>query len=327
MALACFFSFALAAGLGWLLSGQLGRFGFLDQPNARSSHKRLTPRGGGLAFIGATLLVMPLVPAADLKSGAALLWIPLPLALVGLLDDRLGLPVRLRLLVQLLTALTLALTAGWTLPAAAVVAVVAAGVINAINFMDGLDGLVASCMAVALGAAALKMAEPWPLCPLVAALLGFLVWNWSPAKVFMGDVGSTFLGAVFAGVVLQSPSWPEAVGLLLVTTPLLGDAGICVPRRLLARQRIWQAHRLHLFQRLHQAGWSHARVSCLYIAATTVLAIALLIGGWRAVLPMALVELLVGVWLDQRIALPFAVASTSLEEQSRCSCDPSPTDC
>jgi len=327
MPLACFFAFALAAGLGWLLSGQLGRFGFLDQPNARSSHKRLTPRGGGLAFIGATLLVMPLVPAADLKAGAALLWIPLPLALVGLLDDRLGLPVRLRLLVQLLTALTLALTAGWTLPAAAVVAVVAAGVINAINFMDGLDGLVASCMAVALGAAALKMAEPWPLCPLVAALLGFLVWNWSPAKVFMGDVGSTFLGAVFAGVVLQSPSWPEAVGLLLVTTPLLGDAGVCVPRRLMARQRIWQAHRLHLFQRLHQAGWSHARVSCLYIAATMVLAIALLIGGWRAVLPIALVELLVGVWLDQRVALPFAVASTSLEERSRCSCDPSPTDC
>jgi UDP-N-acetylmuramyl pentapeptide phosphotransferase/UDP-N-acetylglucosamine-1-phosphate transferase len=125
----------------------------------------------------------------------------------------------------------------------------------------------------------------------------------------MGDVGSTFLGAVFAGVVLQAPGWPEALGLLLVATPLLADACLCVPRRLLAGQPIWQAHRLHLFQRLHQAGWSHARVAGLYIAATTVLAIALLLGGWRFVLPLALVELLLGFCLDQRVALPFALAS------------------
>jgi Fuc2NAc and GlcNAc transferase len=136
-----------------------------------------------------------------------------------------------------------------------------------------------------------------------------LVLNWSPAQVFMGDVGSTFLGAVFAGMVLQAPSLPKALGLLLVATPLLGDACLCVPRRLLAGQRVWQAHRLHLFQRLHQAGWSHAQVSSLYIAATMVLAIALLLNGWRVVLPVALVELLLGFWLDQRVALPFAVAS------------------
>ncbi len=182
-------------------------------------------------------------------------------------------------------------------------------VINFTNFMDGLDGLVAGCMAVSIGALSIALAAPWPLWALVGSLLGFLLWNWSPAKVFMGDVGSTFLGAVFAGLVLQAPSWPQALGLLLVATPLLGDACLCVLRRLLAAQRVFQAHRLHLFQRLHQAGWPHARVSSLYIAATAVLAIALLWGGLPWVITLAAFELMIGVWLDQRVAVPFAGAS------------------
>jgi Fuc2NAc and GlcNAc transferase len=170
---------------------------------------------------------------------------------------------------------------------------------------------VAGCMAVTIAALATALAAPWPLWALVGALLGFLLWNWSPAQVFMGDVGSTFLGAVFAGLVLQAPTWPEALGLLLVATPLLGDACLCVPRRLLAGQPVFQAHRLHLFQRLHQAGWPHARVSSLYIAATALLAAALLIGGWPWVVGLSAAELLAGVWLDQRLAVPFAVASQS----------------
>ena len=182
-------------------------------------------------------------------------------------------------------------------------------VINFINFTNGLDGLVAGCMLVLFAVAALTgMPALWPL---VGALFGFLLWNWSPAKVFMGDVGSTFLGAVFAGVVLQQASFTAALALLLVATPLLADACICVLRRLLAGQRIFQAHRLHLFQRLHQAGWSHARVASCYIAATAVLAIALLVGGWLWVLGLAGVVLIIGLWLDQRVAVAFAVASKS----------------
>ena len=92
---------------------------------------------------------------------------------------------------------------------------------------------------------------------------------------------------------------------------MLGDAGLCVPRRLLAGQRVFQAHRLHLFQRLHQAGWSHARVSSTYIVATAVLAVAMSAGGWPWVFGLAVAELLFGVWLDQHVAVPFAVASKS----------------
>ncbi|WP_242036139.1 glycosyl transferase [Cyanobium sp. FACHB-13342] len=240
----------------------------------------------------------------------ALPLLALPLAVVGFLDDRHNLPASLRYGVQLATALLLILMSPLPLPwlALPLLFIAVTAVINFTNFMDGLDGLVTGCMAVALSAIATELAAPWPLWALVGALLGFLLWNWSPAKVFMGDVGSTFLGAVFAGLVLQARSWPEALGMLLVATPLLADACLCVPRRLMAGQPVFKAHRLHLFQRLHQAGWSHGQVASLYIAATAASAVALLWGGLQAVLTLAATELLVGLWLDQRVAVPFAKA-------------------
>ncbi|CAK6696817.1 glycosyl transferase [Synechococcus sp. CBW1107] len=320
---------ALLAGAvaSWLLLRALIpqlRRRLLDQPNARSAHRVPTPRGGGLAFV----LVALLASGVSLGVGgwSALAALPLlctPLALVGLLDDRHGLPVGLRYGVQLLTALVTLLVSPLPVSPLALVVVApllllaATAVINFTNFMDGLDGLVAGCLAVALAAAALELAAAPALAPvallplwaLVGGLLGFLLWNWSPARVFMGDVGSTFLGAVFAGVVLQATSWPEALGLLLLATPLLGDACLCVPRRLLAGQRVFQAHRLHLFQRLHQAGWPHARVALLYIGATAALAAALWIGGWPWVVALAALELLIGFRLDQRVAVSFDQAS------------------
>jgi UDP-N-acetylmuramyl pentapeptide phosphotransferase/UDP-N-acetylglucosamine-1-phosphate transferase len=241
----------------------------------------------------------------------------LPLALVGFLDDRRNLPATWRYGVQLATALVVVLASPLVppsvglLPLLVLLMIAVTAVINFTNFMDGLDGLVAGCMAVAMTASAIQLSAPWPIWALVGALLGFLIWNWSPATVFMGDVGSTFLGAVFAVLVLQASSWSAALALLLVATPLLGDACLCVPRRLMAGQRVFQAHRLHLFQRLQQAGWPHARVSSLYIAATAIIAIALQWGGLSWVITVAAVELLIGVWLDQYVAVPFAVASRS----------------
>jgi UDP-N-acetylmuramyl pentapeptide phosphotransferase/UDP-N-acetylglucosamine-1-phosphate transferase len=239
----------------------------------------------------------------------------LPLALVGFLDDRHNLAASWRYGAQLATAFVVILVSPLVppslalLPLLALLLIAVTAVINFTNFMDGLDGLVAGCMAVALTAAAIQLSAPWPIWALVGALLGFLFWNWSPAKVFMGDVGSTFLGAVFAVLVLQAPTWPDAFALLLVATTILGDACLCVPRRLLAGQQVFQAHRLHLFQRLHQAGWPHSRVSSLYIAATVLSAIALLFGGLPWVITFAAFELLIGIWLDQQVAVRFSVAS------------------
>ena len=288
----------------------------LDQPNARSSHVQPTPRGGGIVVVSVSVVASAL---GLFFSGSALLMVPpvlaLPLAVVGFLDDRYSLRASWRYGVQFATAILLVLLSRLVLPTfellpvllLLVIAVTA--VINFTNFMDGLDGLVAGCMGVAIAAVAFQLTAAWPIWALVGSLLGFLVWNWSPAKVFMGDVGSTYLGAVFAGLVLQATSWSEALGLLLVATPLLGDACFCVPRRFLAGQQVFQAHRLHLFQRLHQAGWSHARVSSLYTAATALLALAWHVGGLSCVLVLSVVVLLLGFWLDQRVAVPFVVAS------------------
>ena len=114
-------------------------------------------------------------------------------------------------------------------------------VINFTNFMDGLDGLVAGCLTVAISAVALTLAAPWATWALVGSLFGFLLWNWSPSKVFMGDVGSTFLGAVFSGLVLHATSWTDSLCFLLIATPFLADACLCVLRRLLSGQRVSQA--------------------------------------------------------------------------------------
>ena len=111
---------------------------------------------------------------------------------------------------------------------------------------------------------------------LAAYLLDFLLWNWSLAKVFIGDVGSTFLGAVFAGWCW----WPPPCSL----TPASACPAAC---------------------------WPHARVSKLYVAATALLAAALLLGGWPWVVGLSAAEFLAGMWLDQRVAVPFAVVSQS----------------
>jgi Fuc2NAc and GlcNAc transferase len=320
MLLSVFLALALAAAAAWwilrVLTPQL-RSRMLDQPNARSSHLQPTPRGGGIAFVLVSVVASSLgLVFVGLSPLVATPLLALPLAVVGFLDDRHSLPAGWRYGVQLATSLVLVVLlsrlvvpslAFW--PALVLLVVAVTAVINFTNFMDGLDGLVAGCMAVAMAAAAHDLTAPWPIWALVGALLGFLLWNWSPAKVFMGDVGSTFLGAVFAALVLQASSWSEALGLLLVATPLLGDAFVCVPRRLLAGQHVFQAHRLHLFQRLHQAGWPHARVSSLYITATAVLGCALLSGGLLWVLALSVVVVALGFWLDQRIAVPFVVAS------------------
>jgi len=324
---------ASSGSLRWMIPCL--RRSLLDRPNARSSHSAPTPRGGGVSFVMVAVLgslatvAMNWEEATSLKHSAIVLAaIPLlcsPLAVLGLLDDRLDLPAHHRYAVQLLTALALLLASPLVasvrsrlegrpllafLPVAILLIAVTA-VINFTNFMDGVDGLVAGCMTLALAAGAIQLQErpgTLPVWALVGGLLGFLPWNWSPAKVFMGDVGSTFLGAFLAGIVLQSPTWGEALGLLLVSTPLLADACLCVLRRLLSGQPILRAHRLHLFQRLQQAGWPHSKVALLYVLATACLAGTLTLAGWLWVAGLGSLVLLVGVWLDQHIAIPFAIS-------------------
>ena len=181
----------------------------LDKPNSRSSHCQATPRGGGIVFVFLSLVASGIAIVSDNLLAAALVPLPLlaaPLSVVSLLDDRHNLPASLRYCFHLFTAvlilcfsplfqqLVLVLPVGSCLflLILAFLTVAVTAVVNFTNFMDGLDGLVAGCMVVAIATLSFVLDAPFPFWVLVGSLLGFLLWNWSPAKVFMGDVGSTF---------------------------------------------------------------------------------------------------------------------------------------
>jgi Fuc2NAc and GlcNAc transferase len=314
-------AWALPAGIATaLLTGAVRRHaidrGIMDHPNARSSHDRSTPRGGGAAIVvcvlGATALagVTGLLPpwTAAAVSGGGLV------AGIGWLDDRGGVRASVRALVHFVAA-------GWavwclggmprfdygagSLGLGAVGAVLAVvGIVwatNFFNFMDGIDGIAASeTLTVGLFGGALLLLGGSPGLAAVAfatagAGAGFLVWNWSPARIFMGDVGSGFLGFLFGtlAVASQNQGTPLPLWLLLLGVFCV-DATVTLVRRV-ARGEVWYAaHREHAYQRAVRAGWSHARVSATVLAVNVGLGL-LAVVAWR--LPAAMPWILVATFL------------------------------
>jgi UDP-N-acetylmuramyl pentapeptide phosphotransferase/UDP-N-acetylglucosamine-1-phosphate transferase len=202
----------------------------------------------------------------------------LPLVVIGIIDDRQDVSAAIRYLVQLTSAAITVICFG-VVPLALpfhlgiIISIVVSligitAIINFYNFMDGLDGLVASVTATQLTFIAIYLQQPVFLL-LAAALIGFLRWNWSPAKVFMGDVGSTVLGSTVAIALLHSSQQPiRAWSAFTVILPLIGDAIYTLMRRLSNGENIFQAHRTHIYQRLQQSGCSHDRVAIIYILIT-----------------------------------------------------------
>lgn len=278
-------AFLVAVGLTPLLARWARRSGFLDVPNYRSSHVVATPRTGGAAFVPAFLVGTLLVHLLTVGlSNVTLLMVAAAsgLAALGLADDLKSLSATVRLLVQtgVSAALVYALAwqpfpfglSGWVGGAAAVFWMVA--LTNAYNFMDGIDGIAGGQAVVAgLGWSAvggiIGSRDVVAVGLLAAAVLaGFLVYNWPPAKVFMGDAGSAFLGFSFAALPLVVPArggevlWWAA----LMLWPFLFDTGFTLLRRVRRRENILSAHRSHLYQRLTMTGLPHWRVSLLYSA-------------------------------------------------------------
>jgi UDP-N-acetylmuramyl pentapeptide phosphotransferase/UDP-N-acetylglucosamine-1-phosphate transferase len=225
-------------------------------------------------------------------------WMSLiPLVFIGILDDWKSLPAIIRYIVQLSVSGLIVLQTGafpqpWLSDLGELGVIVAVGLtiigvtamINFYNFMDGLDGLVAGVSLVQFSFCAIALNQP-VLWILVGALLGFLIWNWSPAKIFMGDAGSTVLGAVLAISLLNHASNPQTAWTnLAITLPLVADAIYTLLRRVIQRENIFQAHRTHLYQRLNQAGWAHWKVSSLYIGAAGLASLSVYclgaIGAW-----------------------------------------------
>lgn len=257
----------------------------MDIPNDRSLHEAPTPRGGGLAFVAVFLAALAGLALAGIVPGRLALAIGpggLLVAIAGWLDDHGHLQVRLRLAVQFLAAAVAvaalggfdSLEMGWvTLPLGPAGPVLAAvGIVwmlNLYNFMDGIDGIAGVEAVTTAGFAGLFLA--WKgtpglavLCAVLAAsAAGFLIWNWPPAKIFMGDVGSGFLGYVFAVLALateKAGALPLLAWVLLLGVFVL-DTTVTLFLRMRRGETIWQAHRSHYFQRAVQAGLPHRSVT------------------------------------------------------------------
>jgi UDP-N-acetylmuramyl pentapeptide phosphotransferase/UDP-N-acetylglucosamine-1-phosphate transferase len=254
--------------LGYLTDRQI-----LDRPNDRSSHTLPTPRGGGLATtpVMAALLILGCwgTPMALLGIGA------LVLLAVSWVDDRKGLPALPRFLAHAGTIAALlamlppeSLVFGDALPFWLDRVLAGLGwlwFVNLYNFMDGIDGITGTetislglGIAVIGGSAAVSLAPPALVVAAVGA--GFLAFNWHPAKLFLGDSGSVPFGYVLGGLLLLLAIEGQLAAALILPAYYLADATITLGRRALNRERIWQAHRKHFYQRAVQGGKRHDQV-------------------------------------------------------------------
>jgi UDP-N-acetylmuramyl pentapeptide phosphotransferase/UDP-N-acetylglucosamine-1-phosphate transferase len=286
LALAAVAALLVSAILSGLLSRYRGRFALLDLPNARSLHSGATPRSGGLAILAGLVTgmlasgLLPAIPGAGWAAAALA-----SVAAVSFADDIRHRPAWLRLSVHLAAAAMLAWGGGYALPALRLLpglewhapaglllafsVLLTAWLVNLYNFMDGMDGLAGGMACIGFGTLALlgwiAGAHAYAGAALLVALAaaGFLPFNFPPARLFMGDVGSGSLGFLVALFLL----WAEREGLFslwlgfLVFSPFLVDATWTLVRRAAQGRRPWEAHREHFYQRLVGLGWSHRRTT------------------------------------------------------------------
>lgn len=287
----------------------------LDHPGDRRSHQVATPRGGGIAIVGALLVACIVLAWREPTHRELLAAFGLGVALVaavGMIDDHRPLSPWWRLAVHALAALILAVAAGQAASstAVAIIAFIAAIVLtNVWNFMDGINGLAAT-QAVAVAALLAGItAGPWGAIAvaLAAAAVGFLPFNFPRARIFLGDVGSGAIGFAIAGISVAALATTETYSclLLLPLSAFLVDAGLTLSRRVLRRERWWSPHTQHAYQVLAREK-GHTAVTLLFAIWTLAgcaLLLALQHAGPALILPSLVtwyITAAIGWWQVQR---------------------------
>ena len=296
-----FLSFALPyTFLKIAIPGLFSKFNVV--PNKRSAHKVCTPTAAGAVFIF-PILVLIFVYKALYRLPLIIAW------LMGLIDDSKGISPAIRLLIQgFATSIIFShlfqandhITLYLLFPLLIFIGV---GITNFINFMDGVDGLVSSSFLILTVFYSFLFDYRFLLFSFT--LLSLLIFNWSPAKIFIGNVGSYFLGTLLIFQILFTQSPLDSLSILLVSSPLLIDPSVCIIRRFLAGQKLSEPHQLHLYQRLYLAGWTHSQVSSIYLTAISLMAIAYCLFGIYILTTLFLVIISLGIWLSKYKAKPF----------------------
>ena len=250
-----------------LLNTKLAGFA-LDEPNGRSLHVRLTPRTGGLAVMSG-LIVALLIAQLSLPW----IWLVLALISISLIDDICGLSVQWRFLAQFVVCGFFVFLFSQQIHYLLWIPVLLGLVwmTNLYNFMDGSDGLAGGMGLFGFGAYAIAsyLSHDVQLAimsaSIAASCMGFLIFNFHPAKIFMGDSGSIPLGFLAGAMGVYGfihSAW-EVWFPLLVFSPFIVDATITLFKRLLNGERVSQAHRSHYYQRLVQMGWGHKKTAIM----------------------------------------------------------------
>lgn len=278
----------------------------IDIPVSRSSHNNPIPKGAGIIF---PLIVIPF----SIFYGNYIPLICAPLSFVGLLDDIKELSSLIRFSFQLLTAgllikysnLKFIFDQSILLSVLEIIflILVISAIVNFVNFMDGIDGLIGGSMFLIFIVIGITLN---PIGFIISsAIFGFLMWNWHPAKVFMGDVGSTYLGSLLAAFILNTNSYDLSFSLILILTPIFGDAFITLFRRLIKRKNIFEAHKSHIYQRLHQSGISQSYISACYCLIILILTFINFFSTLPVLIYSSILTLLLGLYVDRKFAINF----------------------
>ena len=304
------------------------KFGIVDIPNHRSSHTKTTPRGGGIVFACLWLLAMGVVGYWNVlpRMECMILSVPLIVSVVGFLDDCRSVPAIWRLAAYSLAAFLIVwmmhgfdhlnigiftLHTTWFINSLVFISILWST--NAYNFMDGLDGLsaVEGSFVFLVGGLFLLHAGAWVLAALSmyvsVVVMSFLYWNWPPAKLFMGDAGSTFLGCLIMVFALLGQRWygVPAWWWLGLYAAFLFDASVTLVRRVITGEKWYEAHRSHAVQRLYKAGWSERKIMMGLLATNILLAIfistAVIYPAWsHEMILLCVISLIVLYWVIER---------------------------
>ena len=276
-------------------------------PSERGMHQIVKPSSGGISFIFIYSILA-------IYQRFYLPLLSLPMAIIGLIDDKFNISKLIRFIFQICTLFIIiiylsneqdniaSVFSNYGIWGYFVLLLIGTAIINFINFMDGIDGLICGSMIIIF---LTLNGEIHYLLPIIGTLTSFLYFNWYPSKIFMGDTGSLFLGTYLVSLIYSSSTIVVSFKIFLLCSPLFLDTIICLFRRLINRKNIFKAHKSHLYQRLVSNGIKHSTVTILYISSISLLSIFYLLSSTLNLLIATILVLFFGIYLDIKYALEF----------------------
>jgi len=304
------FNFFISAGLSFFITEKAIPFlkiNIAAVPTNRGMHSITKPTGGGIIFVLIYIIF-------SILQGFYIPLISLPLALIGLLDDKFNISPKTKFIAQLVTVIGTIIIIKKneitflntflenSILNFFIIVLIGISIINFINFMDGIDGLICGSFIIIL-----SLLNPFQnqFFPLIGALFGFLKFNWQSSKIFMGDTGSLFLGSFLVSILFKSSNSIDFIKILIFLTPLIIDPLITLIRRIFIGQNFFSPHKLHLYQRLVSNGLTHSQVSSIYIISIFLLGIFYRFSNLIILIITSIIVIIFGIFIDKKFAVQF----------------------